>query len=1273
MARKPIKQATLKRLFALSGNQCAFPGCTTPMIDNDYTLLGEICHIEAAEKGGQRFNPSQSEEQRRSPENLILLCAKCHKKTDDVTKFRVDVLQKMKADHENKFLTNPYTIPESVEKRVLKEIRFKLDELLKLAQLSHKGIEKVQRTVEGVESNISAQLATGFEAMQQMMKSQLHVSYLNSDIHAKQLDFIKDFRADNQPQTALKALLRFKAQSWDDLTIELQYKVVANLGALLLDLRRDKEAADYFISLKNINWKEEAILPWICIGYSLLGLQQEFECYFDRALALSPKDINLWLSYIYINKNHKSIAEIEAKIPVEVCSQPQVAFKIGELYIESGETELGFEKLDSALSELEIAPIENWQTIANFKVKRLFYVATIEKINLGLFTEKELDFIRKTRDEFNQIWSFISNSAKEFEDAFIYILLDRGICNSILGEKSKAESDFQQSWKVQKSLSTFKALFLFYLELGKVDEAKQLVDELESFKIEDEGVELVSCYAKLYSEEGNTTRAVEYILEASKSRSDNDLIWLLYQAVIACFGAEKYNEAIPIGNQLVNDFPNSPEGYLAVGICNARGARIKEAVDYFNEAESRAENAINSTLTWYQLGMEYTHIGEHIKAAECFQMVENKGSSFDLRRKIITEYTRGGAYQRAISLCVSELKIAEKDIVLNKALYYCYCRTGDFISAESLIYNYLQIGDSNESDDFMLLGAQLQAEYGNMDKVVFNLLAIKDYSQFGMRERFWISARLIELGYLFEGCKIAYSVRLDYYDRLEAHENYFFAMSSLKQKEVFLNDFSEITLENAVTLEDEEKEVVNVLLTTDEQKKGINVYGAEDFIAKALLGKKIGDSINIPSKVGKGSRLTVVRIYSPFVFAFIESKELLDTRFSGETSMVTITPNQADDISLIKAFAKEHLIEGNKAYENILEMYNKMEAPLGLLSYTIEKHFFEVWARQIHSPGAFLFCYNHIEANELNTAIAKNCPVVIDSSALLTNFVLLKEYQLIENLNCPLFVSHSNIAELKKYKHYIVTSRSIGTMFVYNGEPIIQENSEEEKNRLISTIDYVIDWCLNNTTIISPSNSVIGSKGKSAKEAIGPAGLNSILLAKELNGFLLSDDSGLKAFALGEYQVQSFSTYQVALYQQHTDCLPKADFDKLSRILVRNNYAYIPVLSENLWAMFSENNFQVRYPFTNATRGFKIMSPMVIGNVIASFARILYSSQCLQYTREAVILFLLAESHQYSDINAIISYVRVFTTKGFALMPIQLTELFALLDSYSSNNGSLLY
>lgn len=94
---------TLRELFLKSGNLCAFPGCGQLMMNADGVFIGQVCHIEAAEEGGERFNPRMSNDERRAAPNLMLMCYPHHQTTNDVAAYPVEKLKQMKADHERRF------------------------------------------------------------------------------------------------------------------------------------------------------------------------------------------------------------------------------------------------------------------------------------------------------------------------------------------------------------------------------------------------------------------------------------------------------------------------------------------------------------------------------------------------------------------------------------------------------------------------------------------------------------------------------------------------------------------------------------------------------------------------------------------------------------------------------------------------------------------------------------------------------------------------------------------------------------------------------------------------------------------------------------------------------------------------------------------------------------------------------------------------------------------------------------------------------------------
>ena len=97
--------ATVKRLFAVSGNRCAFPGCALPLVDEaSGKVTGRVCHIKADSPGGPHYDPEQHSKERHGFANLVLMCPLHHDVIDgDVETYTVERLLEIKARHEARY------------------------------------------------------------------------------------------------------------------------------------------------------------------------------------------------------------------------------------------------------------------------------------------------------------------------------------------------------------------------------------------------------------------------------------------------------------------------------------------------------------------------------------------------------------------------------------------------------------------------------------------------------------------------------------------------------------------------------------------------------------------------------------------------------------------------------------------------------------------------------------------------------------------------------------------------------------------------------------------------------------------------------------------------------------------------------------------------------------------------------------------------------------------------------------------------------------------
>src|SRR5260370_20169421 len=84
--------------YLASRASCGRPTVGPQSSESKATLVGEAAHICAASTGGPRFDPSMTDEERRSPDNGVWHCANCATEIDkDPARFPVSLLRRWKA------------------------------------------------------------------------------------------------------------------------------------------------------------------------------------------------------------------------------------------------------------------------------------------------------------------------------------------------------------------------------------------------------------------------------------------------------------------------------------------------------------------------------------------------------------------------------------------------------------------------------------------------------------------------------------------------------------------------------------------------------------------------------------------------------------------------------------------------------------------------------------------------------------------------------------------------------------------------------------------------------------------------------------------------------------------------------------------------------------------------------------------------------------------------------------------------------------------------
>ena len=100
---RSIKNSDRCLVWARAAGRCILCGAdvTSELLSGTDGNYAQLAHICADAPGGPRYDPNQTEKDRNSASNLMLLCHRCHKLVDDNPKdYEVDFLRERKASFE---------------------------------------------------------------------------------------------------------------------------------------------------------------------------------------------------------------------------------------------------------------------------------------------------------------------------------------------------------------------------------------------------------------------------------------------------------------------------------------------------------------------------------------------------------------------------------------------------------------------------------------------------------------------------------------------------------------------------------------------------------------------------------------------------------------------------------------------------------------------------------------------------------------------------------------------------------------------------------------------------------------------------------------------------------------------------------------------------------------------------------------------------------------------------------------------------------------------
>jgi energy-coupling factor transporter ATP-binding protein EcfA2/5-methylcytosine-specific restriction endonuclease McrA len=260
MSSRYIKQNIIKRLFSDTNGSC--PECSEPLL-RQKTVIGEICHIEAVNPGGARYNRFLDEEKVNDYDNLIVLCPSCHaaidkkENQDHYTKeFLIDLKYNSKNNLKPKIIELSEQQMQTVEERFAQKLNEELSEIRRIISELNSCI---CLTPVEEEFSISSKFLPSFDEIKSF------------NFNTTELDFIENINKEiSSGETSNIIVCGAPSSGKTTLVVKLASTLHENFKLRYLDLKLSHSLADIKKDLKtHINFPTIIIVDNGHLDYSM--------------------------------------------------------------------------------------------------------------------------------------------------------------------------------------------------------------------------------------------------------------------------------------------------------------------------------------------------------------------------------------------------------------------------------------------------------------------------------------------------------------------------------------------------------------------------------------------------------------------------------------------------------------------------------------------------------------------------------------------------------------------------------------------------------------------------------------------------------------------------------------------------------------------------------------------------------------------------------------------------------------------------------------------
>ena len=985
-----------------------------------------------------------------------------------------------------------------------------------------------------------------------------------------ELDYARNLINQHKPITALGYLEPIKNRIWNQTNPSVKFRLLTNIAASKLQLGDEKEAAKLFIEALQYNPDDEKALCNIALAYILLDKPGKAEEYVKKVLSKNPASGRAYSMLIQIRSDASTAVEkIVDEIPSEYHDLPEVTYALGTVCRRSQhfqEAQEWFKKARIAKGTEPEYLVSQATTLLS-SISKNMHLSFSKKLNKSEY-EKVKEAIRLFEQAWKEIKLYEDNSLK------IECLVNKGISYTLLGDNQKAAISFDDALVIEPDNPSyiFNRAYIDY----ESDKKNLALDRLKKISQNPEipaAILIGDIYLSISNKNPEILRKEalpiikDYIKLNPPRFLKNAAERLLIQLYVVL---NELKVAANIADKLVKQNPKD----INTLVSRSRVYRLLKNEKVADKSLFEAEKLVNEKTTYFDLlalADEYNFTGKFDKAATFYERVTDSKVNNETTRRLIDSYLKAGNKQKALSICQTIRKnqgLIRDVLELEANLYE---DIGDLENAEKLCKEYLKEKPDDEKVKLHLAAisyrSQKWSQLDNFLKASFN------YEKLSMIYRIQYAELLSVRGFNKEAIKVIYETRRKYFNQSVAHLQYITILLKSEEGTDKWLHASKVSEGTAVLLEEKNGAKVWYLIEDRiDADFAKNELKPQHLLAQRLLGKKIGDEIELVSSGPQKKYGKVIEIKSKYIYALHISMSSYQTMFPEAEGLYRIDLKGGESGEIEKKDLKiifEQIDKQHERNSQVIKFYQEGKLTVGAFAKILGRNEVEAWGllTSREEPGLKCSIGDINLRRNAQASLNANHKIAIDILSLLTIHGLEVANIVVKHYG-KLLISQSTIDVVNE----LITDRKglqakgFPTVGKQGNQYIKEEITADQLKKNTEYLKGILKWIKQNC-LFTPCHEALKLDTDQREELyklFGNSFIDSILIAKQENALLYSDDERLRSYAAGTYSVQGVWTQAVIENLLSLGIISNEKYQDSVIRLINSNYIFTSINSDTL-------------------------------------------------------------------------------------------------------------